>query len=282
MQGIRTVGAVMKSARDRLQSISETAGMDTQLLLEHVTGRPREQLLAHPEQTLTLEQESSIETLVQQYLENRPLPYLLGWWEFYGRRFEVSPAVLIPRPETELLVEQALSFLRPGKPARILDVGTGSGIIAITLLLEHFPGTAVATDLSRKALVFAEKNRVFYSLQERLKLVQTDLASGCAGDFDLVCANLPYIPTTKLDNLLVSRREPLAALDGGEDGLDLIRRLLEDLPRLVCRGGAALFEIEADQRTQVLDVARWILSDCDCRILPDLAGRDRLLIVSGF
>jgi len=282
MSGTNTVGAVMQSARDRLHSVSESAGLDAQLLLEFATGFPREQLLAHPEQKLTPYQERTIEDLVRQYLAGSALPYLLGWWEFYGRRFIINPHVLIPRPETELLVELALSFLQPRKPARFLDVGTGSGIIAITLLLEHAGSTAVASDHSLDALKVAQKNRDRYSLGNRLDLVQASLAEGLGSMFDLVCANLPYIPSAKLADLPVARREPREALDGGEDGLDLIRQLLDDLPRIVSRDGSAILEIEEGQGGKALTYAKRSLPGCVCRIQQDLAGKDRLLIVTGF
>lgn len=282
MAARQTIGAVMQAARDRLREVTETPGLDVQLLLMHVTGRSREELLTHPEEMIDPVDEALMNKLLSDYEGGSALPHLLGCWEFYGRRFEVSPQVLIPRPETELLVETALEFLPAGRPAIILDVGTGSGIVAISLLLEDSNWRALGIDRYRSALRVAARNAAKFSLQDRLGLVQSHLGTAFSTTFDLVCANLPYIPTPRLSGLEVAAREPLAALDGGADGMDLIRDLILDLPRLVRGGGAALLEVESGQGEAVCGYARQNLPGTHSRILQDLAGRDRLLVISGF
>lgn len=279
MEGGQRVGSVMQDARDRLRSVSDTPGMDVQLLLAHVSGLTREELLAHPEHLLPEDEAALLEDLVARCMGGTALPYLLGWWEFYGRRFHITPDVLIPRPETELLVERALAETPEDKAALVLDVGTGSGIIAATLLLERPRWQAAAVDRYLPALQAAAVNRRQHSLETRMALVQGDLADGFSGGFDLVCANLPYIPSAKLPTLAVAAREPKHALDGGEDGLVLIRRLLLDVPRLLCRGGMALLEIEAGQGADALSFVRDKLQNTEASVVRDLAGRDRLLEV---
>src|SRR3990172_2577883 len=208
------------------------------------------------------------------------LPYLLGWWEFYGRRFKLNRRVLIPRPETELLVEQALSWLQQVDGGRALDLGTGSGCLAVTLAVERPGGRVWASDIEREALQLARLNASWYGVQERISFVQGDLLSPFGGPFDVICANLPYIPTGALADLEVARREPAGALDGGQDGLSLIRRALEGLPRILGPRGLALFEIQPDQASAVSEAARWALPGAQVQVRRDLAGLERLFAVN--
>jgi release factor glutamine methyltransferase len=274
-----TVGATWLGARHALLEHSDTPGLDAQLLLCEVMNCERSWLLAHPEAPLESDQLDAFSSALQRCLEGEALPYVLGWWEFYGRRFAMHPGVLIPRPETELLVEHALVFLEGHAQGLSLDVGTGSGCIAITLAIETPQLRLVATDLSEAALEMAGKNARQFGVEDRIDFVQGDLASTLSGRFDLICANLPYIPSGRLPDLAVARREPQAALDGGPDGMVWIRALLQELPRLLAVGGRALFEIDAEQADGVLAEAARALPEAQARILPDLAGKDRLLII---
>jgi release factor glutamine methyltransferase len=214
---------------------------------------------------------------------------VLGCWEFYGLELIVSPEVLIPRPETESLVETALGWLRrPGSAIRkCVDIGTGSGCIAIALALNAPNLVLTATDISSTALAIAHANAHKLHVLDRIHFVEADLLASpalVAQRFDLLVANLPYIPTWTLHQLEVFDHEPSLALDGGPDGLAVIRRLLETAPAHLAEGGALLLEIEASQGKSALALARAAFPKsafpyADIQVLPDLAGKDRLLAI---
>jgi release factor glutamine methyltransferase len=204
------------------------------------------------------------------------LPHILGEWAFYGRNFKVTPDVLIPRPETELLVERALVIRARHDHPLVADVGTGSGILAVTLSAECPEATFVATDRSRAALAIARQNAARHGVSQ-IHFVQTDLLQALTGPFDLICANLPYIPTGTLNELPVARWEPRQALDGGPDGLMLIRKLLSQAQRRLAPGGVILLEIEASTGKPALAAARDAFPDAECILHRDLASKDRLV-----
>lgn len=208
-----------------------------------------------------------LERIIQGYCEGIPLAYLLGESHFYGRRFTVNSHVLIPRPETEGLVERALAL--PWKTA--LDLCTGSGVIAITLFLERRKPIQ-AVDLSGEALEVARKNAL--DLCADVNFSKGDLFEGIDKRFDLVISNPPYIERAALKNLDVSRYEPMLALDGGDDGLDLIRRLIQEAPRYLNPGGYLLLEIGDAQGEDILCMAE----DFYGKIERDLAGKPRYFI----
>jgi release factor glutamine methyltransferase len=266
--------------RQRLAPESDTAYLDAQVLLAHVLGRPRAWLLAHPEETLNLKQERSLEGALERLEGGEPLPYVLGHWEFYGLDFLVTPATLIPRPETEPLVEGALEWLRanPGR-RRGVDVGAGSGCIAVALAVNALDLHVMACDLSLPALKVAWQNACRHGVGERVLCLQSDLLPATGERFDLICANLPYIPSERLPTLRVSEREPRLALDGGMMGLHHIRRLLEIAPHRLAPGGLLLLEIEASQGAQACDLARRSFPEARLSVLPDLGGNDRLVKV---
>jgi len=214
-------------------------------LLAHAWGRPEVRVRLEPNVEVPGEVLSRFSQWVRRRAAGEPAHHLSGSCPFWGRSFTVSPAVLIPRPETELLVEAALALPMPDQP-RVLDIGTGSGCIALTLALER-PGWSVAAcDYSLAAATIARSNA--RRLATPVPLVQADLGSCFAPGFDLVTANLPYIPSDDLDDLpLEVHHDPRLALDGGDDGLELIRVLLGDLPRLLSLTGLALLEIGEDQ-----------------------------------
>jgi release factor glutamine methyltransferase len=270
-------GDWLAQAKSRLTH-SETPGLEAQLILAHVLQLPRAVVLAHPERKLSLTHEIELEGLLAKLSSGVPLPYLLGIQEFYGLQFIVNPSVLIPRPETELLVDVALEWLQthPEK-CRAADVGTGSGCITAALLSKVTNLKVLAVDRSRAALETARENFLNHGLAQRTQLVQGDLLSCWGSKFDLVCANLPYIPSKTLQNLPVARHEPLAALDGGEDGLQFIRKLLEDAGRWMAPGGLMLLEIEAGQEESAPTQAKRILGEHPITLVKDLAGKPRLL-----
>ncbi len=272
-----TVGDALEGASLQLQSHSDSPGSDAQLLLRETLGKPRAWILAHPESELSSDQLAEFETSLAELQGGAALPHVLGWWEFYGRRFQLEPQVLIPRPETELLIEHALDRSAPA--VRILDIGTGSGCIAVTLALELPESRVTASDSSWEALKVARRNVEEYNTGQQIMLVNSNLVEAFTGPFDLVCANLPYIPTGQLATLEVARKEPRLALDGGHFGTEFIYEVLQTLPGILAQGGCALFEIDSDQAAGVVDRARSSFPLAGLRVEKDLAGRDRLLVI---
>lgn len=263
--------------------------LEGQVLLAHVMGRSRSWLLAHPEVSLTPEQEQALETVVRQRETGVPLPYILGHWEFFGLDFNVSPEVLIPRPETELLIETALAWARTHPPLgpcyRFIDIGTGSGIIPVTLAV-HVPSAEItAIDISPVALAVARQNAEKHGVEGRIRFIKADLLEYSIFDnsntriFDVLTANLPYIPTETLKTLEIFGREPTLALDGGPDGLQLIRRLLDQVTARGVSVRLILLEIENRQGAAVEALARQHFPAADIQIKKDLAGQDRLAVI---
>ncbi|MBP8974108.1 MAG: peptide chain release factor N(5)-glutamine methyltransferase [Anaerolineae bacterium] len=278
---LTTVAAALAWARAALSDAADSEPLDAPLLLAHVLGCERAALLAHPDRPLTPAQSVALRALVARRADGVPLAYLTGERAFYDLTLIVTPDVLIPRPETEHLVERALAWARTrGKPPRIADVGAGSGAIAVTLA-RHLPAAQVwALDVSRAALGVARRNAARYDLGQRIRFVQADLLGpllGARGAFDLIVANLPYVPTSALEALPVSRHEPRLALDGGPDGLAVIRRLLAQVPRVLAADGLLLLEIEAAQGEQAAALTVEALPGARVTVHADYAGHDRVL-----
>jgi release factor glutamine methyltransferase len=276
-----TVLTALSLLRQLLAAQSETAGIDAQVLLAEILSKPRAWVMAHPEYQLTENEAQSLTAASVRLEHGEPLPYILGYQEFYGLKFIVSPAVLIPRPETELLVETALGWLKRTPAARLAaDVGTGSGCIAAALAANHPSLQVVAADISAPALQVARENIRSLHLTRQISLVQCDLLEGISAPLHLICANLPYIPTQTLDMLRVSAWEPGIALWGGSDGLEMIRRLISQAAGKLSSPGLLLLEIEASQGQAAEDLARLAFSDASIEIIADLAGHDRLIAAS--
>lgn len=273
-----TVGEAIEQAKEVLQQHSESANLDAQVLLAHILGIDRGYILTHPEQELSEQQSAHLSQSIAELGQGVPLPYVLGKWEFFGLPFYLTPDVLIPRPETELLVETALNWLanNPGR-SRILDIGTGSGCIAVSIAANYLEAKVAAVDISVDALAVAEKNIVNHKLSERVQIIKSDLLSNVRGKFDLVCANLPYIPSATLKRLAVYQREPSLALDGGADGLNLITQLLDSLPRVLAEKGMVLLEIDISQAESSRKLAERQFPNAIIDILNDLSDRPRLL-----
>jgi len=283
--GGETVGAVLEDVIPRLESHSDTPGLDAQVLLARLLKKPRSWVMAHPEAPLTGKRVAALESLVARLEGGEPLPYVLGSWEFFGLEFEITPDVLIPRPETELLVERALAWLgkkRSGsREQRVVDVGTGSGCIAISLAVNVADLHVAATDVSPQALAVARRNAKKHRVADRVTFLEADLFPNplSPDPFSLIVANLPYIPTPKLRGLPIFGREPTVALDGGADGLDLIRRLLAETPERLAPGGLLLMEIEASEGPAAISLAYDVFAEAEIHLHKDLTGRERLLEV---
>lgn len=274
---------LLNNLRTILADHSDTPGLDAQVLIAQSLAKPRSWVLAHPEAELTDEQLEIIQTGLARLKKGEPLPYVLGHWEFYGLDFLVTHDTLIPRPETELLVEHALDWLHEHPKRRYgLDIGTGSGCIAISLA-RHIPDLRiVAVDLSFPALITARQNALQHGVLHQVHFVQTDLILASKIQFDLICANLPYIPSDQLAQLKINGKEPTLALDGGPDGLESIRRFMESAPSLTKSGGLLLLEIEASQGDTLRDLASKVFPKAQTRLHHDLAERDRLISIQLF
>lgn len=279
--------SLLTEVTNNLAPTSDTPALDASVLIAHIIHRPRTWVMAHPELTLTPDQQNQLDDSLRRLQQGEAFPYVLGHWEFFGLDFDITPDVLIPRPETELLVEKAIAWLQES-PVRktIADVGTGSGAIAVSLAMNIPDVSILATDISLQALQVARKNALKFDVVNRIDFVQCDLLPphidplSTGQHFDLICANLPYIPTEKLQNLPIFGREPTLALDGGMDGLALIRHLLTVGPEWLAPNGLILLEVEATLAIQALNIASDMFSEGIIHLHQDLTGRDRLLEIN--
>lgn len=270
-----------------LASISDTPALDASVLIAHIINKPRTWVMAHPELTLTSEQQNQLNASFARLENGEPFPYVLGHWEFFGMEFDITPDVLIPRPETELLVEKAISWLQESNVRRtVADVGTGSGVIAVSIAM-HIPTAHIlATDISHQALLVAKKNASKFNVLDRINFIECDVlpphpkSLSTDEHFDLLCANLPYIPTEALHKLPIYGREPTLALDGGKDGLKLFRKLMSIAPEWMAPNSLILLEIEATLGVKALSFACDMFSDARIQLHKDLTGRDRLLEIA--
>ncbi len=279
-----TIGEALEWARLELKrhDVSDLPSLDAQLLLEQVTGLHRSAILTHPERDLSGDETESLQALVTRLLAGEPLPYVLGEWSFFGLSFLVTPQVLIPRPETEMLVETAIDWLKANPQVKCgADIGTGSGCIALSIL-SAFPDRDLyfsATDRSLPALRVARQNAQRLSLTGRVHCIQGNLSEPLQGPLSLVCANLPYIPSQRCRELDVAKNEPLLALDGGQDGFELYRALFTDLQSKIAAGGLILCEIEYSQRKIALETAQAFFPYAGITVRDDLSGMPRLLSI---
>ncbi len=257
----------------------ENARFEAQLLLGITVKASRAQIIAETYPPLTPEQTHRFIQLVLERRNRVPLAYLRGSQEFYGLTFAVGEEVLIPRPETELLVDFAREKLAdPVTPPLIADVGTGSGCIVISVL-KHLPiATAVATDISANALTLARRNAQANEVAHRVDWVRTNLLDGITSKFDMILSNPPYIPAAEVAKLQpeVKDNEPLLALDGGEDGFAIVRPLIESAFRSLKRGGYFALEIARGQAPDaIILLERAGFQGVDAR--RDLAGIERVV-----
>jgi len=270
--------------QNRLLLVSDTPLLDASILLANTLQKSRTWVMAHPEISLSVDQRKTLEKSILQFEDNIPLPYILGHWEFFGLDFEITPEVLIPRPETELLVERSTEWLRQ-HPDRLLvaDIGTGSGVIAITIALHNKNISVIATDLSKAALDVAKQNALRHHVDNRIDFIHCDLLplkpifDHQEKKFDLICANLPYIPSKTLSTLPIHGREPSIALDGGNNGFKLIERLLQLAPPFVAPHSLLLIEFESTLGHAAEILARQYFPQAKISIHKDFSGLDRLL-----
>lgn len=268
-----TIRNMLREARLRIDSL------DAHVLLGAALGVDRAYLLTHPEALLTSEQVERFAGWVTRCAAGEPVAYILGRRAFFDRDFAVSSDVLIPRPETELLLENALAWVGE-QSITAADIGTGSGALAVTLAANRPTADVYAVDISPAALEVARGNAARH--RARVTFFEGDLLTPMIERgirLDLIMANLPYIPAGELPDLAVTRYEPRLALDGGTDGLVLIRRLLGQVPQVAKPGALVLLEIGAGQGEAVLALARQVLKPQDAALILDYAGLDRIIRV---
>lgn len=246
-------------------------------LLTFVLGRDRAFLVAHPEHRPEASQVAAFRALAARRADREPFHYITGEREFFGRDFLVEPGVLIPRPETELLVESAIEFLRTRNSPSFLEIGVGSGCISVSVLAEVAEAKAIAVDVSPIALRVAGANAARHGVVERLELLRGDLFAAVNQKFDLIVSNPPYIPDNDLATLQpeVAKFEPHIALFAGDDGLEVVERIINEAGDLLLPGGVLLIEIgfgQADKVRDLLERSGW----SSVEFIEDLQGIQRV------
>jgi release factor glutamine methyltransferase len=279
MKPLTDIGAALAHAR----TLQDVTPLEAQLVLGTLLGQDRAWIIAHPEAALTEEQAAQAGAMLDRLAQGEPLAYLTGSRAFYGLDFTITPDVLVPRPDTETLVDAALDWARQRSPngagLHLADVGTGSGIIAVALAVNLAEAHVTATDISEAAVAIARGNAERHSAADRMAFVQSDLLATVDGPFDGITANLPYIARPDLTEHSVAKWEPIIGLDGGEDGLDLIRGLLGQIPARLKPDGALFLEIGYDQGERGARLCREAFPQASIEVLADLAELDRVIIV---
>lgn len=269
---------LLHSTAQRLSGASTTPRLDAELIIGHVLSWSRTRVLVERDHTPEPEQLAAIEELIARRATGEPVAYLVGSKAFYNLDFFVDRRVLVPRPETELLVDETLTIARtrPG-PLTIADIGTGSGAIAIALATQLPQAHIFAVDLSTDALAVAARNVQQHGMTERITLLHGDLLAPLPEPVDLLVSNPPYTILAEVQpNVL--QHEPWLALEGGPDGTAVYRRLLAQAPRYVTSGGAILLEIGAWQGEAVSELIREAFAEAMVRVKRDLAGMDRVVV----
>jgi release factor glutamine methyltransferase len=272
-------GEARAAATSRLRSAPDpdTAALDADVLLAHVLGVGKEALFAHPERELSAAESERYQELIERRARGEPVAYLRGFKEFYGLRFLVDGRVLIPRPETEMLVDAARERI-VGRALTVVDVGTGSGAIAVAIAAHEHRVRVIGIDSSQDALVVAEANALANGVADRVEFRHGDLLAPITERVDIVCANLPYLPDASVDRWVGERSslafEPRVAVVAGTDGLDVIRRCVADLRRVLAPGGVALFECDPPQASTVATLLEG--EQLRTQVLRDLSGAERI------
>ncbi len=282
----RNLGEVMAWVTDALLRVGiEEARRESELMGSELLGVPVGKLLAMREEPVSSEQFAQLKGWVERRGHREPLYYIFGECEFWSMPFKVAPAVLIPRPETELLVEEALVFMRARdvESPLVLDLCTGSGCVAVSIAKDYPRARVYGTDISKNAVILARENAAFND-QERVEFFIGDLFEAISdlslrGRFDIIVSNPPYIPEGDIGVLQkeVVAHEPRAALDGGADGLVIISRIVADAPVFLKSGGRLMLEVGFDQGELVAEILRESGAFVDVRVRKDYSGIERVV-----
>jgi release factor glutamine methyltransferase len=251
--------------------------LEGEILLRHLLGIDRTQLFSNLDIELDIRQEKALERILKRRVNGEPSAYITGHREFFGLDFNVDQNVLIPRPETELLIEKAIEHAGSHKTDIIVDAGTGCGVVAITLALQLPNVKIYATDISSDALNIAAINCRKHAVSSRITLLSGDILEPIPGDVDLVIANLPYVKVSDLQNSDQLGYEPIVALDGGLDGKAVLKRLIKQVGSKLKSSGNVLIEIGQGQVASLIDFIKSKYPEACIDIYNDLAGIERVI-----
>ena len=277
------VAEALASTRRSLAGATPDASIEAEALVRHASRLDRAALYASLSEPVDSAVWQEVASLVHRRLDGEPLAYITGRREFYGLELQVTPDVLVPRQETETLVEKVVGFVRSGgcgDGTTIVDVGTGSGAIAAALATHLQSATVIGTDLSARALQVADGNLRRLGLSHRVQLVLCDLLDCLEGPVDVIVSNPPYIATADMDGLPADvQREPALSLDGGFDGLRVTERLVQQSADRLAPGGGLFVEIGPDQARPVAEMARRRMPGCRVAVGDDLTGAPRAVVI---
>lgn len=275
--------ALRRGSRMLADARSEEATLEAELLLAHALNTDRTHLYQRLRDELTPQAESAFDALLQRRLAHEPTAYILGHKEFYGLEFEVTPDAIIPRSETETLVELVLDFARSAsaREMRIADIGVGCGAIAVALAANLSETEIIAIDISPRALALARRNAGRHTVTGRIRLLEGDLLEPLDTPVDVIVANLPYVRSSDFEAAPpeINEHEPRLGLDGGPDGLRLIERMLRDVPPHLKPGGALFAEISEQEGEAARTLAAAAFPQARIQVRKDLSGLDRALVV---
>lgn len=274
------LGSWLIEASAQLKPVSDIPALESQMVASHILGKPQSWVIAHPEVVLGHSLIEKMNGVLRSLIDGCPFAYITGQREFYGRPMEVRPGLLVPRPETELLIEKALRWLENHPKRRsAVDVGCGTGCIAVTLAAEVVDLIVDAIDVDPLAIQLTNQNAANHNVQDQVATFTGYLLNPIQRQYDLICANLPYIPSDTVKDLPAARYEPVLALDGGTDGLRLVEPLLQQAVDKLRFGGLILLEIEASQGKTAPALAQQYFPDATVLLHHDLAGLPRIVSI---
>ncbi|MFH1508817.1 MAG: peptide chain release factor N(5)-glutamine methyltransferase [bacterium] len=275
-----TIKEALAYAEKKIIKISDSADLDAEILLAYITKRPKEFLLAHPENELTKKEIVNFRRVIKRRRKGEPVAFITGKKEFYGLEFIIRRGVLVPRPETELLVEEVIKNSRP--KSKICDVGTGSGCIAIALAKSMPKSKIVASDIDDISLRIAKENAKLHEVSSRIKFKKSNLLKSIYGKFDIIVANLPYLPNRRWGDLPtdIKRYESFKALLGGRRGFELYLDLLQQAVKKLKRDGIIYMEIDPSYINRFALKIKILYPNVKIKVKKDLAKRPRLFVVN--